>query len=118
MQRSFYRIPVGKRLRCDALLEALKENENALFEILVGDLSRYDLRATYSTDSLILDSIRKDTRRSHYWLLYSFEWEAYHGCPEMDNSDTVEDEIAFTYLGGEAIFEKRAVADRTTYEEF
>ena len=118
MARVTASVIVGKGLSPDQMLATLKWESNALLEVLVGDVTRFNLRADYSYDSLKLESIERHGRSSRYTLRYSFGWEAYWGCRDMNDGDIVSDEIEFIYKDGAATFSREHVERRSTYEEF
>lgn len=111
-------IDVGKGLSTDQLLAALKWESNSLQEVLVGDVTRFNLRADYSHDSLTLEEVDRHGRSGRYTLRYTFGWEAYWGCRDMNDGDIVSDEIEFTYKDGIASFSREVIERRSTHEEF
>ena len=112
------RVTVGRGLNPVDLLSALQQHTDELEEVLVGDVSHHNVRATYSYDSLELDEIERESGRGCYTLRYRYGWEAYWGCKDMNDGNIENDEISFRYCGGEAIFSGEVFEKRDTHDEF
>lgn len=118
MARIDKQISVGRGLSPDELLSALQHEANELHEMLVGDVTRFNLRADYTSDSLQLEAVERYGKGIRYSLRYTFGWEAYWGCRDMNDGDIVSEEIDFTYRDGVAYFSREVIEGRTTKEEF
>lgn len=110
-------IRVGEGLSTDELLWALKERKSEIESFLVGDVTNHDARATYSDDSFEVEEVNEGENDS-YIISYSYGWEAYWGCKDMNNGGNEYVDSEFIYSDGIVTFRREFFAKPDTHEEF
>lgn len=101
----------------DYFEKEINDHLEQMGELLIDDLSQFDIRAEYCNDSLSIELVEWKSK-VRYLLQYSYEWQAHYGCRDMCKSDYVDKEIEFTFKDEQLIFEKDIIEPRTTFEEF
>lgn len=99
-------------------LERLIQNEHQEVDALViGDLSHIHHQAV-CYNGIVVECVEHNYG-STFTLSYSYEWNVYNGCANMNEHDEVHDCISFDIdESGKLEFEHVILEPRTTLDEF
>ncbi|MBA6350496.1 hypothetical protein [Colwellia sp. BRX9-1] len=101
---------------CEALKSLIEDNIDELKKEIIEDLSHIDQRATNYT-GLRIDNI-SHAQGNEYQLDYSYDYNIYNGCADMDVNDEVTDSLLFTIDDdGELEFDYPVYEERSTADE-
>lgn len=86
------------------LIREIKQNIPKIEEALVGHLMWYSPNARFVTNSLNIISL-EDRGQSRYKLNYSFTWNVFNPCLDIDSDETSYNSVNFVHSGDELIFD-------------
>ena len=101
---------------CEALKLFIEDNIEELEKEIISDLSHIDDRAV-NCNGLKIDDIFH-AQGDQYQLNYSYDYNIYNGCSDMNVNDNVSDSLLFVlYDNGELEFDYPVYEERSTYDE-
>ena len=87
-------------------IENVVLKEVSEFEIYMGEVSaQYNIRASYITDTLRVNDININLPSVLGSVSVEYEYDAYSGCRDMDDSDTIDEVWNFQIKGNKVIFD-------------
>lgn len=100
-----------------ALVKLIEANKSDLNSDLIGDLSHLHHRAECISGIEVSDV--QYLRSNEYLLCYTYTWQIYNGCADLNDEGEVEGSVEFTVENdGTLVFETYEYDERSTYEEF
>ena len=95
----------------------LTKNKSKFESQLIGNLSHINYRAK-NINEITIESIEYQ-QDNLYCMNYTYDWEVYNGCVDMNMQDEEEGFVCFTVeKNGEIKFEIPKFEERSTYNEF
>lgn len=85
-------------------------------ESLTGSLLWYSQNAQYVPDSMKIISIEY-SGESRYKMTYSFRWNVFNACLDIDEDETTIETVSFGYQPGQLIFDFIQTDRSTTADE-
>lgn len=102
---------------CKELEKLIQDEHHEVDSIVIGDLSHINHRVE-CYNGIVVESVEHN-HGSTFTLSYSYEWNVYNGCSDMDEHDEVHDCIGFEIDDdGKIIFEQIVLEQRSTLDEF
>ncbi|WLS77985.1 hypothetical protein Q3V30_16150 [Erwinia pyri] len=83
---------------------------------LTGSLLWYSQNAQYVPDSMKIISI-EHSGESRYKMRYSFRWNVFNGCLDIDEDETTTETVNFEYQPGQLIFDFIQTEQSTSADE-
>lgn len=86
------------------LIEEIKQNIPKIEEELVGNLNWYSPNARYVPNTLNVISL-EELGQSRYKLNYSFLWNVFNACLDIDSDETSYSSVNFVLSDGALVFD-------------
>ena len=83
---------------------------------LTGSLLWYSQNAQYVPDSLKIISV-EHSGESRYKMAYSFRWNVFNACLDIDEDETTTETVNFEFQPGQLIFDFIQTEQSTTADE-
>lgn len=101
-------------------LNLLSENIERIIpkieDLLTGSLSWYSQNAQYVPESIKIISI-EHSGESRYKMTYSFRWNVFNGCLDIDENETTVETVNFEQQPGQLIFDFIQTEQPTSADE-
>ena len=85
-------------------MEEIQQIIPKIEEDLIGSLEWYSQNARYVPNSLKIISL-EHLQQSRYKMMYSFRWNVFNACLDIDASETTRDSVNFSYTPGALVFD-------------
>ncbi|ROR06895.1 hypothetical protein [Erwinia sp. JUb26] len=86
------------------LIEEIKQNIPKIEEDLVGNLMWYSPNARYVPNTLNVISL-EELGQSRYKMNYSFLWNVFNACLDIDSDETSNNSVNFVLADGALVFD-------------
>ncbi len=101
---------------CESLEIWLNNHCDLLEEYLTANVWQWNAKAEYVRDSLSIKAVTHDADDC-YCMEYEYTWEAYYGCRDMNQGESVDDEVCFEFINGKLLFEFLIFKEPTADDE-
>jgi hypothetical protein len=106
----------GKEPDLNLLSENIQRIIPKIEASLTGSLLWYSQNAQYVPDSMKIISIEQ-SGESRYKMRYSFRWNVFNGCLDIDEDETTTETVNFEYQPGQLIFDFIQTEQLTSADE-
>jgi len=103
--------------QCKIIQDFLYKNKNEFESILIGDLAHINQRAE-CYNGIEIEHLQH-VSGNEYQLDYSYEWNIYNGCSDMNEHEKENDSVFFEIdEQGKIHFDLTILEERSTHNEF